>query len=94
MVDSNDTERLGEAKEILERILRDDLLEKKPLLVFSNKVDLPRCKNTTEMTDLLGLQKLKGREWFIQGFSTTSGLGIEEGVQWLAKNITNSNNIE
>ena len=94
VVDSNDTERLGEAKEILERILSDDLLEKKPLLVFSNKVDLPRSKNTTEITDLLGLQKLKGREWFIQESSATNGLGIEEGFLWLSKNITDTKNIE
>ena len=93
VVDSNDAERLEEAKETLDTMLSDDLLQKKPLLVFSNKVDLPMSKNTTEMTDLLCLQKYKGREWFIQESSATNGLGIEEGFHWLAEQITNSNNI-
>ena len=88
VVDSSDAERLGEAKEALDTMLSEDLLQKKPLLVFSNKVDLPMSKNTTEMTDLLCLQKYNGREWFIQESNTISGLGIEEGFQWLAKQIT------
>ena len=88
VVDSSDAERLGEAKEALDTMLSEDLLQKKPLLVFSNKVDLPMSKNTTEMTDLLCLQKYNGREWFIQESNAISGLGIEEGFQWLAKQIT------
>ena len=91
VVDSSDVERIEEASNILSEVLSDEKLKKKPLLVLSNKVDLVKSKNTTEMTDLLCLQKYKDREWFIQETSATTGLGLEEGFYWLAKNIMKTN---
>ena len=89
VVDSNDNERMEEAKNILETILSDEKLENTPLLVLSNKMDLPEAKQTTEVTDRLCLHKYRDREWFIQDTCATTGEGVVEGFQWLAKNIKN-----
>lgn len=44
MVDSNDRERVGEAKEELMRMLSEDELKEAVLLVFANKqVSLRQC---------------------------------------------------
>ena len=93
VVDSTDAERMEEAKDILERILNenDGKLQNTPLLVLSNKVDLPGSKNTTEVTDKLCLHKLRDREWFIQETCGLTGEGIVDGFEWLAKNIKNKN---
>lgn len=46
MVDSNDRERVGEAKEELMRMLAEDELNQAALLVLANKqVDLSQCSS-------------------------------------------------
>jgi ADP-ribosylation factor protein 1 len=52
-------------------------------------MDLPEAKNTTEVTDRLCLHKYRDREWFIQETCATTGEGVVDGFQWLAKNIKN-----
>ena len=90
VVDSTDAERMEENKNILfEKILSDEKLQNTPLLVLSNKVDLPGSKNTTEVADKLCLHKLRDREWFIQETCGLTGEGIMDGFEWLAKNIRN-----
>ena len=43
VVDSNDRERVSEAREELQRMLNEDELRDALLLVFANKQDLPVC---------------------------------------------------
>ena len=43
MVDSNDRDRVVEAREELQRMLNEDELRDALLLVFANKQDLPVC---------------------------------------------------
>jgi GTPase SAR1 family protein len=66
VVDSNDRERLSEARKELQRILNDDELRDALLLVFANKQDLPNAMNAAEITDKLGLHGLRQRTWYIQ----------------------------
>jgi len=44
VVDSNDRDRVVEAREELQRMLNEDELRDAMLLVFANKQDLPVCK--------------------------------------------------
>src|SRR3954467_13352480 len=46
VVDSNDRERVSEAREELQRMLNEDELRDALLLVFANKQDLPVCHNS------------------------------------------------
>lgn len=37
------------------------------------------------MTQKLGLNSLKNRQWFIQATCATTGTGLYEGLDWMAK---------
>jgi ADP-ribosylation factor protein 1 len=83
VVDSNDRDRIVEAREELQRMLNEDELRDAILLVFANKQDLPNAMNAAEITDKLGLHSLRQRAWYIQSTCATSGDGLYEGLDWL-----------
>eukprot|EP01026_Neomeris_dumetosa_P019796 TRINITY_DN179_c1_g1_i1.p2 TRINITY_DN179_c1_g1~~TRINITY_DN179_c1_g1_i1.p2 ORF type:complete len:180 (-),score=24.71 TRINITY_DN179_c1_g1_i1:268-807(-) len=87
VVDSNDRDRVGEARDELSRMLNEDELANAALLVFANKQDLPNAMNVAEITDKLGLHSLRNRKWYIQATCATSGDGLYEGLDWLSNNI-------
>uniref|UniRef100_A0A914IBR9 ADP-ribosylation factor n=1 Tax=Globodera rostochiensis TaxID=31243 RepID=A0A914IBR9_GLORO len=89
VVDSNDRERVGEAREELMRMLAEDELRDAVLLVFANKQDLPNAMNAAELTDRLGLHNLRNRNWYIQATCATSGDGLYEGLDWLSNQLKN-----
>ncbi|XP_021735052.1 ADP-ribosylation factor-like [Chenopodium quinoa] len=88
VVDSNDRERIAEARDELHRMLNEDELRDASLLVFANKQDLPNAMPVAEITDKLGLHSLRQHRWFIQAACATSGEGLYEGLEWLTSNIT------
>nr|POE53036.1 adp-ribosylation factor [Quercus suber] len=59
VVDSNDRDRVVEARDELHRMLNEDELRDAVLLVFANKQDLPNAMNAAEITDKLGLHSLR-----------------------------------
>ena len=83
VVDSNDRDRVGEAREELNRMLNEDELRDAVLLVFANKQDLPSAMNAAEMTEKLNLNSMRNRNWYIQATCATSGDGLYEGLDWL-----------
>ncbi|WOK98231.1 ADP-ribosylation factor [Canna indica] len=87
VVDSNDRDRVVEARDELHRMLNEDELRDAVLLVFANKQDLPNAMNAAEITDKLGLHSLRQRHWYIQSTCATSGEGLYEGLDWLSNNI-------
>ncbi|CAI5464152.1 unnamed protein product [Closterium sp. Yama58-4] len=88
VVDSNDRERVMEARDELHRMLNEDELHDATLLIFANKQDLPNAMNAAEITDKLGLHALRSRTWYIQSTCATSGEGLYEGLDWLSNNIS------
>ena len=90
VVDSNDRDRISEARDELHRMLNEDELRDAVLLVFANKQDLPNAMTAAEITDKLGLHSLRQRHWFIQSTCATSGEGLYEGLDWLSTNIANN----
>jgi len=89
VVDSNDRERIGEARDELQRMLSEDELREATLLIFANKQDLPNAMNAAEITDKLGLHSLRNRNWYIQAACATSGDGLYEGLDWLSNQLKN-----
>merc|ERR1712113_31234 len=87
VVDSNDRDRVVEAREELQRMLNEDELRDALLLVFANKQDLPNAMNPAEITDKLGLHSLRQRAWYIQSTCATSGDGLYEGLEWLSNSL-------
>lgn len=89
VIDSNDRERITEAREELTRMLNEDELRDAALLVLANKQDLPNAMNAAEITDKLSLHTLRTRKWFIQATCATTGDGLHEGLDWLAQELKN-----
>jgi len=89
VIDSNDRERIGEARQELERMLNEDELREAILLIFANKQDLPNSMTAAEITDKLGLHSLRSRNWYIQATCATSGNGLYEGLDWLSNQLKN-----
>jgi ADP-ribosylation factor protein 1 len=87
VVDSNDRDRVGEARDELHRMLNEDELREAVLLVFANKQDLPNAMNAAEITDKLGLHSLRQRGWYIQSTCATTGDGLYEGLDWLSNSL-------
>ncbi|KAK4491342.1 hypothetical protein RD792_002078 [Penstemon davidsonii] len=69
VVDSNDRDRVVEARDELHRMLNEDELRDAVLLVFANKQDLPNAMNAAEITDKLGLHSLRQRHWYTLSLS-------------------------
>ena len=87
VVDSNDRDRIDDARHELDRLLGEDELSEACLLVFANKQDLPNAMNVAEVTDKLRLHSIRRREWFISGSCATSGDGLYEGLDWLVDTL-------
>jgi signal recognition particle receptor subunit beta len=62
VVDSNDRERVQEAREELSKMLEEDELRDAIILIFANKQDLPNAMTAAEITDKLGLNQMRGRK--------------------------------
>ena len=67
VVDSADRDRITEAAETFQRVAADDKLKNVPILIYANKQDLPGALTVPELTDKLGLTKLRNDvKWYIQ----------------------------
>lgn len=87
VVDSNDRDRIDNAKEELQRMLNEEELRDAVVLVFANKQDLPNAMSVAEITDKLGLQSMRHRQWFVQSTCATTGDGLYEGLDWLSRTL-------
>ncbi|KAG9510886.1 ADP-ribosylation factor 1, partial [Fragariocoptes setiger] len=87
VVDSNDRERIGEAREEFMKMLQEEELNNAIILIFANKQDLPNSMNAAEISEKLGLNTLRNREWYIQSACATVGEGLYEGLDWLSNKL-------
>merc|ERR1719316_1464554 len=88
VVDSNDRDRIEDAKEELNKMLIEDEMRDAVLLVFANKQDLPNAMPAAEVTEKLGLNSMRNRQWFIQSACATTGDGLYEGLDWLSRTLS------
>jgi len=88
VVDSNDRDRIEDAREELTKMLNEDEMRDAVLLVFANKQDLPNAMTAAEVTEKLGLHNLRHRQWFIQSACATTGDGLYEGLDWLSRTLS------
>ena len=89
VVDSNDRDRVDEVRDELQRMLAEDELKAASLLVYANKQDLPNAMSAAELTEKLGLNSLRQRNWYIQSSCATTGDGLYDGLNWLSRSIGN-----
>merc|ERR1712070_522306 len=88
VVDSNDRDRIEDAREELGKMLSEDDMRDAELLVFANKQDLPNSMAVAEVSEKLGLQDMRNRQWFIQSTCATTGDGLYEGLDWISRTVT------
>merc|ERR1712232_237474 len=88
VIDSNDRDRIEDAREELMQMLNEDEMEDAVLLVLANKQDLPNAMTAAEITDKLGLHNLRRRQWFIQSACATTGDGLYEGLDWMSRTLS------
>merc|ERR1712217_849256 len=88
VVDSNDRDRIADAREELHHILGADEMRDSVLLVFANKQDLPNSMTTSEVSEKLGLQNMRNRQWYIQSACATTGDGLYEGLDWMSRTLS------
>lgn len=84
MIDSNDKERIDEAREELYSLLDEDDLKNCVLLILANKQDLPNAMRAEEIRSKLNVHSLKARQWYLQSTCAVTGQGLQDGMQWLA----------
>ncbi|XP_074654191.1 ADP-ribosylation factor 1-like [Tubulanus polymorphus] len=90
VVDSNDTERLPEARDELFGILENDqMMPNVPVVIIANKQDLPNAVSPSVLTDELQLRNVKS-EWFIQAATACNGDGIYEAMDAMARMVKTS----
>lgn len=80
VVDSSDRARIGEARDELARIIKDRELKGVMVLVFANKMDLPRRMTKDEVWKEMWTEELKGTKFTVQDSCATTGVGIFEGL--------------
>lgn len=86
VVDTADRDRIDEARKELHKIIDDREMKDAIILVFANKQDLKGALSAEEVPEKLGLNRLRGRNWYCQPCVATVGDGLNEGLTWLAQN--------
>eukprot|EP00756_Hemistasia_phaeocysticola_P021254 Hpha_TRINITY_DN15764_c0_g14::TRINITY_DN15764_c0_g14_i1::g.41143::m.41143/K07953/SAR1; GTP-binding protein SAR1 len=95
LVDAADPERLSEAKEELDALLKEDMLLKAPFCILGNKVDMPHACSEEELRGRLGLDGMTtGKDGKAMGAgyrpletfmcSVVKGRGYGDGFRWLS----------
>jgi len=87
VIDSNDRERIDEARKEFNRLFGVDELRDAVLLILANKQDLPNALSAVDITDTLGLLALRQRSWHVEPTCATSGEGLYEGLVWLTSEL-------
>ncbi|XP_040200395.1 ADP-ribosylation factor-like protein 3 [Rana temporaria] len=87
VVDSADRKRFEETGQELAELVEEDNLVDVPLLVFANKQDLLTAASAADIAAGLNLHTYRDRTWQIQACSALSGEGIQDGMNWICKNI-------
>jgi signal recognition particle receptor subunit beta len=88
VIESNNRERLDDARNELLRVTQENDLREAPILILANKQDLADALTPPEIAKLLELEKIPQRKWLLLGSSASQGKGLAEGMEWLSNNIT------
>ena len=89
VVDSNDQERLDEARVELHRLINDQYLTGVPVILLVNKQDISSSINVSEVTSKLGMPSLTDRTWHVHGCSAITGEGLLEGMEYFSLMVRN-----
>jgi small GTP-binding protein len=92
VVDSSDQDRFPKVREALHEAAKSSELSNVPLLIFANKQDLPKAMEPSELSTHLNIKDLpqyKNGCIHVQGTIAKRDEGLDEGLQWLSKQLKN-----
>lgn len=87
VVDMSNPRRYPQARLSLRRILEFTHLQKIPLAIFANKIDLVEDLSDMDLANSMGTKKIGNREIQVFQTSAKTGQGIIEGIYWLTDTI-------
>lgn len=88
VVDSSNRDRLAESCNELAKLVQEKELKEASLLIFANKQDVDNCISIESITENFGLFKLCcNRSWHIQACDVKSGFGLQDGIEWLSRQM-------
>tara|TARA_Y100000817_G_scaffold127142_1_gene99692 strand:+ start:2861 stop:3394 length:534 start_codon:yes stop_codon:yes gene_type:complete len=87
VIDSADKNRFPLVSKELNNLLTNPMIRDIPILLFANKQDLPNAATTSDIASTLNLYAIKDRPWKIAESIGTTGVGINEGFEWLSKTV-------
>jgi len=85
-----DDDQLEIVRDEFMRAVQEEEMKGHPVLVFLNKIDLPKAMSTDAAANKLGLHSMRDRKWFIQPCCALTKDGIFEGLNWLLKACADS----
>jgi ADP-ribosylation factor-like protein 6 len=89
VVDSTDKVRMCVARDELDELLNHDHVKDRtcPILFFANKMDVPGACTPVDTMKSMGLERITNKAWHITSSNAITGLGVDEGVEWLAEKL-------
>merc|ERR1712100_548508 len=90
VVDSSDKERLGISGDALKGMLAEEELKGVPICIMANKQDVAGSLSAEQVAEGLGMTGIKDRPWAIFKCSAMKNEGVQEGLDWIATQITGS----
>merc|ERR1719468_465964 len=88
VLDASSRDRISESKMELAKLLSEKELKDAALLILANKQDVTGCASIEEIAESFSLYKLCcGRSWHIQACDAKSGNGLQEGLDWLCRQL-------
>ena len=88
VLNASNRQRLGESRTELVKLLSEKELKDASLLLLANKQDVPGCASIEEITDQFCLYKMCcGRSWHIQACDAKTGQGLQDGLEWLSRQL-------
>ena len=80
VVDASDEARIDECNESFQSLLKDEKLDKVPVLAYGNKADLNNCLGPDEIIEKLQMNDITGRDWSLYACSALKGTGVKDGI--------------
>ena len=85
VVDASDTNRLEEAKNELEKVIKGQVW---PILIYANKKDRTNGIDVKEIIEKMDLKALlKNKNWHIQPTCALTKDGLDDGLDWLTLSL-------
>ncbi|XP_059833054.1 ADP-ribosylation factor-like protein 6 isoform X2 [Hypanus sabinus] len=85
VIDSVDKQRISVVKEELGNLLiHPDVKHRQiPILFLANKIDLKDVMPSDMLTQILKLNNIQKKRWYLCPCSALTGEGLQEGMEWL-----------